>query len=258
MVDKSKMTVAEMLAAARKADNKGDAPADSAPAAAEASEAAAPAPPAAKKPAAGEKLSVAEIMAQARANKGESAAAPAAKESPKPAAKPAAAKAAPVKKEAAAPAGPVDTQSILTAARKGAQAGPMTKAEAAARGVAVAPPPKKPPKETIVVPPMPVKPDYAKKPTDRTKSEVAERRAFLFGMSALAVGFVAMGATVAFWTLGTVRFMFPNVLRLPPSRFKVGFPDTFAPGTGGREVQGPIRRLDCEHRVQRSSKRSSP
>jgi cytochrome b6-f complex iron-sulfur subunit len=25
--------------------------------------------------------------------------------------------------------------------------------------------------------------------------------------------------------------MFPNVLRLPPSRFKVGFPDTFAPGS---------------------------
>jgi len=107
----------------------------------------------------------------------------------------------------------------------------MTKAEAAAKGVAVAPPPKKPPKETIVLPPMPVKPDYAKKPSDRTATEVAERRAFLFGMLALAVGFTAMTGALALWTLGTVRFMFPNVLRLPPSRFKVGFPDTFAPGS---------------------------
>jgi cytochrome b6-f complex iron-sulfur subunit len=144
--------------------------------------------------------------------------------------KPAAAKAAPAKKEAAIPAGPVDTQSILTAARKGAQPGPMTKAEAAAKGVAVAPPPKKPAKETIVVPPMPVKPDYARPKAERTSTEVTERRVFLFGMSALAFGFTTMTASLALWTLGSVRFMFPNVLRLPPSKFKVGFPDSFAPG----------------------------
>jgi cytochrome b6-f complex iron-sulfur subunit len=40
-----------------------------------------------------------------------------------------------------------------------------------------------------------------------------------------------MSASRALFTLGTVRFMFPNVLRLPPSQCKVGFPDTFAPGT---------------------------
>jgi cytochrome b6-f complex iron-sulfur subunit len=245
MVDKSKMTVADMLAAARKADGKGGAAAEAtaeSPSSAdgESSEAApvSPAPAAtpasavAKKPTGGGKSSVADILAMARAKKGDAApAAPAETAAAKPAPKPAAAKAAPAKKEAAAAAaGPVDTQSILTAARKGAQPGPMTKAEAAARGVVVAPPPKKPPKETIVVPPMPVKPDYAKKPTDRTSVEAAERRAFLFGMSALAVGFVAMAGSLALWTLGTVRFMFPNVLRLPPSRFKVGFPDSFAPG----------------------------
>ena len=78
-----------------------------------------------KNRAAGGKPSVADIMAMARAKKGETADAPApAKETPKPTPKPAAAKAAPAKKEAAAPAGPVDTQSILTAARKGAQARP--------------------------------------------------------------------------------------------------------------------------------------
>jgi cytochrome b6-f complex iron-sulfur subunit len=239
MVDKGKMTVAEMLAAARKADRKDGASAEPAPPAAASEpteEAAAPpaaaTPPAAKKPAAGGKPSVADILAMARQNKGESAPAPAAKEAPKPAAKPAAAKAAPAKKEPAAPAGPVDTQSILAAARKGgAQPGPMTKAEAASKGVAIAPPPKKPAKESIVLPPMPVKPDYAKLKPDRTSTEVSERRAFLFGLSALAIGFSAMSASLALFTLGTVRFMFPNVLRLPPSQFKVGFPDTFAPGT---------------------------
>ena len=32
------------------------------------------------------------------------------------------------------------------------------------------------------------------------------------------------------WTLGFARFMFPNILTEPPSRFKVGFKDNFAPG----------------------------
>ncbi len=232
--DKSKMSVADILAAARKADAKGGAPSpaaasESAPADESAAAEAPPAAPAAKKPAAGGKPSVADILAMARAGKASDApAAPAAKEAPKPAAKPAAAKAAP-KKEAAVESVPADTQSILAAARKSTKPGPMTKAEAAAKGVAT-PAAKKPAvKETIVVPPMPVKPDYAKPAAER-REEVIERRALLFGLSALAVGFAAMSASLALWTLGSVRFMFPNVLRLPPSRFKVGFPDAFAPG----------------------------
>jgi cytochrome b6-f complex iron-sulfur subunit len=39
-----------------------------------------------------------------------------------------------------------------------------------------------------------------------------------------------MAATFGMWTLGLARFMFPNVLREPPTRFKVGFPTDFAPG----------------------------
>jgi cytochrome b6-f complex iron-sulfur subunit len=86
-------------------------------------------------------------------------------------------------------------------------------------------------KEAIVVPPMPAKPDYARPAAQRAKADQqAERRAFLFGMSALAVGFSALAATAAAWTLGTARFMFPNIVRLPPSRFRVGGPDKFAPG----------------------------
>jgi cytochrome b6-f complex iron-sulfur subunit len=251
MTDKSKMTVAEILAAARKADAKSDAPASSPsaspaakgatsepPAAENAPPASAPAKPtsAAKKLAPGARPGVAEMLAMARAEKQGGPAPPAAEAQPK--AKPARAPAAAVKSPAAkkdgapAKAQPLDTQSILAAARKGTKPGPMTKAEAAAKVVPAAADAKKAKaKEAIVVPPMPVKPAYAKPAAAKvTKEQIAERRAFLFGMSALAVGFTALSATAAAWTLGTVRFMFPNILREPPSRFTVGTPDKFPPG----------------------------
>jgi cytochrome b6-f complex iron-sulfur subunit len=236
MADKKK-SVADILAAARKADAKGGAaetpPSETAPEKTAAADVPVEKPnaPAAKKPAGGGRPSVAEMMAMARGEK-QGGAAPAA---PKSAAKPAApaAKAAPAKKEAAsAKAEPVDTQSILAAARKSAKPGPMTKAEAQAKASPAAPDAKKAKaKEAIVVPPMPVKPAYAKPGTAKaSKEQIAERRAFLFGMSALAVGFTALSATAAAWTLGSVRFMFPNILREPPSRFSVGTPDKFPPG----------------------------
>lgn len=252
MVDKSKMTVADILAAARKADSQDsaspseaeppseaappEAPAATPPASEAKQKAPAAASPAKKVPASGAgRPSVAEMLAMARGEKqAESAGpAPAAKAKPAaPASKPAAAaKPAAKKAPAATKAAPVDTQSILAAARKGAKPGPMTKAEAAAKASPAAPDAKKAKaKEAIVVPPMPIKPDYAKPATQRTKDERAERRAFLFGMSALGVGFTALSGTLALWMLGTVRFMFPNILREPPSRFKVGFPDQFPAG----------------------------
>jgi cytochrome b6-f complex iron-sulfur subunit len=227
-----KLTVAEMLAAARKADARGgpaetppEAPAEEKPAASK------PVAPAAKTPAAsgGARPSIAEMMAMAR---GGGAAPAASKEKPAP--KPAAAKVAPAKKEvAAAKSEPVDTQSILAAARKSTKPGPMTKAEASAKASPAAPDAKKAKaKEAIVVPPMPVRPAYAKPGAAKVVKDaaVAERRAFIFGMSALAVGFTALTATAAAWTLGTVRFMFPNILREPPSKFSVGTTDKFPPG----------------------------
>jgi cytochrome b6-f complex iron-sulfur subunit len=244
MADKSKMSVADILAAARKADAQGGAesaaaakapPKESAPAeAAPSASPQKPSAPPAKKSADGGRPSVAEMLALARAEK-QGGAAPAAKPAEKkPVAKPAApaAKAAPKKEAAAAKAESLDTQSILAAARKTAKPGPMTKAEAQAKAVPIAPDAKKAKaKEAIVVPPMPVKPAYAKPGAQKkTKEQIAERRAFLFGMSALAVGFTALSATAAAWTLGTVRFMFPNILREPPSRFGVGTPDKFPPG----------------------------
>jgi cytochrome b6-f complex iron-sulfur subunit len=237
MADK-KLTVAEILAAARKANapsGTADAPAaesaaeDSAPPAAEKPSA----PPANKPAAGGARPSVAEMLAAARGEKpGGAASAPApAKPKEKPAVP--AAKAPVAKKEApAAKAEPVETQSILAAARSGAKPGPMTKAEALSKAAPPAADAKKAKaKEAIVVPPMPVKPAYAKPGAQKaSKEQVAERRAFLFGMSALAVGFTALSATAAAWTLGTVRFMFPNILREPPSRFSVGTADKFPPG----------------------------
>ena len=81
------------------------------------------------------------------------------------------------KKRPPAKAEPVDTQSILAAARKGAKPGPMTKAEAAAKASPAAPDAKKAKaKEAIVVPPMPVKPAYAK-PARRRRAKEASRRA---------------------------------------------------------------------------------
>ena len=47
---------------------------------------------------------------------------------------------------------------------------------------------------------------------------------------ALAIGMSALTVTGGLWSLGFARFMFPNVLTEPPSRFKVGFKENFAPG----------------------------
>lgn len=232
MADEKKMSVADILAAARKADGDGAAPneQDSSPAPAEATPAAtttsssASAPKAAAKSSAGGRPSVAEMMALARAEKSgggqavaEQKAAPQKPAAKKPAAKPAAAKAS------TQPAEPRDTASILAAARKSTKAGPMSKAEAAAKQKAD--PIKTKPKP--VVPPMPEKPAYAMaKPAAKGKAEKTdeERRSFL------GSGFWLLGGATALWTLACVKFMFPNVLREPPSKFKVGPPDAFPAG----------------------------
>jgi cytochrome b6-f complex iron-sulfur subunit len=235
MADKKKMSVADMIAAARKADG-GDAPepepsgADqSAAAEASAPETESPAKPAAKpagKP--GERPSVAEMLAMARAGKKGEAEKPAAKEKPvaKPAAKakPAAATA---KAKPSAPAGPKDTASILAAARQGSKPGPKPKADAGSPEAAGAVSKAKP-----IVPPMPAKPAYAVPSKSEPKVDKGRRLAVMsMAMgSALALGFTSLAATGALWTLGLARFMFPNILREPPSQFKVGFPGDFSYG----------------------------
>jgi cytochrome b6-f complex iron-sulfur subunit len=250
MAERKKMSVAEILAAARAQAGGGEAAAPAAePAesgASDAVESAAAAPvvekPAAKaapKPAAGgARPSVADIMAMARANKS-AADAPAhspTKAAPKPTAKqpaekPAAAKAA--KPVAAKAAVARDTASILAAARAGAKPGPVSKADAPPR-------PAKPaavkpaaaadhaakPTAVKAVPPRPAKPAAKKADSEE------DRRGFLeiaLG-SFMALGFTALSVTGGLFSLGLARFFFPNVLAEPPSRFKVGFKEGFPVG----------------------------
>jgi cytochrome b6-f complex iron-sulfur subunit len=250
MADKKKMTVAEILAAARSADGKGaaEAPAPKVESAvqADATPEAEPAPakpkPAAKPApaAAGGRPNVADILAMARANK--AAAAPAEKPSgkpaaektaaEKPAAKPAVAKAKPAAAVGAAKTGVQrDTASILAAARAGAKPGPVSKADSPPRPIAKPKEPVKPAvdkaKPAVAAPPKPVKP-AAKKAAD----EGEDRRGFMqiaLG-SAMAMGFTALSVTGGLFSLGLARFLFPNVLAEPPSKFKVGFKDGFPAG----------------------------
>jgi cytochrome b6-f complex iron-sulfur subunit len=253
MADKKKMSVEEMLAAARaerggaapsaSKNNNGngsasDEPVAAPPAAVEAaSETPAPAKPApaAKKPTAG--MSVAEMLAAARGEAGAAkkpaAAAPAAPAKPAaPAANKPAAKTAAAEKPAA---GPVlkDTASILAAARRTDKPGPVSKAELTKTEAL------KPAKTKLAVPPMPEKPGYARPEPAAPAPAGVPRRGFLAGFAAamavlfqssLAIGFTSMGVTGVLWVLGLARFMFPNVLIEPPTKFKVGFPDDYGPG----------------------------
>lgn len=186
-------------------------------------------------------MSMEEILAAARAKPG--AATPAPKPAAKPAAAPKAAPAAekPVKPAAAKPPAPSsdgqktvavkESSSILAAVHKPAKAGPVSKAQAAA---AVAAPPAPAARKKLEVPPLPPKPDYLR-PRPAAPAEPQRRSFFkalgatLFG-SALAVGFTSLAVTHLMWLLGFARFMFPNILTEPPTRFKVGFPDSLSPG----------------------------
>ena len=221
----SQMSVEEMLAAARAEKTGGGAK----PAAASKPAASKPSGSSGKKPS---EMSVEEMLAAARGETSK----PAAKATAKPRAKQAEKKAAPQPAEAAAVAeGPKETESILAAARKASKPGPISKAEAAAkaerRGGAAPTAKKKGP-----VPPMPEKPAYARPAPARTAEAGESRRSFfasfagVFVGSSLAAGFTSLLVTHVLWLLGLARFMFPNILTEPPTKFKVGFPDDYAPG----------------------------
>ena len=258
MAEKKKMSVAEILAAARAKGGAGAAAPlasepplaaeESSPVEAEAKPKAKPAAkPAAAASAGGARPSVADILAAARAKKAESgegaaveatAAAkpkPAAAEKPRPAAKPAAAAAKAVAASAPKTGVQRDTASILAAARGGAKPGPVSKAEApevTAKLQAAAAKPKPAPVEKVAVartaPPMPARPA---KPAAKKEGD-EDRRGFLeIAMgSFMAMGFTALSVTGGLFTLGLARYMFPNVLAEPPSRFKVGFKEGFPAG----------------------------
>ncbi len=143
-------------------------------------------------------------------------------------------------KPAATSVGPkLSPQEMLKAIREGKSGA------AAASPVATTAPAKAP----VVAPPMPAKPVVAKKapaPARRSLSAIVSVTAisatcFVLGsltgsvlliflgcliwftlLSPFAAAWTALGAITGIWTLGTARFMFPNVLVEPPSKFKVG------------------------------------
>ena len=227
-------SIDDILAQARSAD--GDASAT--PAAEETGEEADTQSPIEETPAAPEKkvdpssMSVADMLAAAR---GEGAApAPKAKSTAKAKATPAAApKAKPaVAAEPDTPVGPRETASVLAAARTGTQRGPRSFEEAAEAGET----PAKPIKPKLEVPPAPRKSDFLPQKQEKAAVVQADRRGFIattakvFLGTPLAVAFTSMGLTSLLWTLGLARFMFPNVLMEPPTKFKVGFPAGYSPG----------------------------
>ena len=68
---------------------------------------------------------------------------------------------------------------------------------------------------------------------NRARNLSNSRRFFLFTVcrTPFAVAWTAFVAAIVGMLLGTVRFLFPNVLSEPPSRFKAGLPDEYAPET---------------------------
>lgn len=86
--------------------------------------------------------------------------------------------------------------------------------------------------EAVTAPPKPVALPPKPAPPAKAPAKTAQRRGFLLALfgSWFAIAWLAMSAAVGGMLLGTVRFLFPNVLSEPPSKFKVGFPDQFEEG----------------------------
>jgi cytochrome b6-f complex iron-sulfur subunit len=89
----------------------------------------------------------------------------------------------------------------------------------AAVAPALAPKPATPP-----VPPKPAAP--AKAPVKGAPS----RRGFLGTVSWIGTAWITFSAGLGLMTLGTVRFLFPNVLSEPPSTFRAGDPVNYEEG----------------------------
>lgn len=268
MTEPKKLTTAEILALARQKKAESDAaqsnepsasppestPAQDSPVASE-SAAPPPSPPQAPK-------TTAEILAAARAAKGTTPPASTPVTPTAPASTPkstaeilAAARAAKGSAPAAPAEQPKSTADILAAARaaKGGTATPSTPASEASAAGAPAAASSAPSseaskdrpdiKEMVAAvkaahegkPPVLPKPAPAL-PKLPEKDKGVSRRSAIQGiatllMSPFIVAWVAMGAIAGAWTLGIARFMMPNMVLELPSKFKVGPPSDFPPGT---------------------------
>jgi cytochrome b6-f complex iron-sulfur subunit len=95
------------------------------------------------------------------------------------------------------------------------------------------PPPAPPPAAAATAaPPAPPKPAMPAKPAAAPPKKGEDRRNFLVRWltSPFTIAWAAFTATMAGWTLGSARFLFPNVLSEPPSKVKVGDPRNFEEG----------------------------
>lgn len=237
MAEKKKMSVADILAAARA--DKQSAPDSEKPAAKPKVESAdlsaaesSGGETTPKSTGSSERPSVADILAMARSGKGKPAEEP---KKPAPAAKqPAAKKAVSAKKPVVSGAKKNvqrDTASILEAARAGTKPGPVSKSEAPGFSKPTVKPAVK---KAAKAPPRPVPPRPVRQKTEKAAKAMAseDRRGFLAYTvgSFMAIGFTALSATGGLFSLGLARFLFPNVLAEPPSRFKVGSKEGFPSG----------------------------
>lgn len=102
-----------------------------------------------------------------------------------------------------------------------APAAPAATAPAATAVTATPPAPPKP-----ALPPKPAPP--AKAPPGKGAAGTT-RRWFLFS-TWIGLGWFGLVASVTGMVLGTVRFLFPNVLSEPPSSFKAGSPEQYEDG----------------------------
>jgi len=94
------------------------------------------------------------------------------------------------------------------------------------------PQPAAPPAAATATPPAAPKPAMPAKPATTPPKKGEDRRNFLVRWitSPFTIAWAAFTATMAGWTLGSARFLFPNVLSEPPSKVKVGDPRNFEEG----------------------------
>jgi len=158
-------------------------------------------------PAAGAPKSPADIMAAIRAKAG---GAPAASGDAPAAAKPV----AEVKVAAAAPAG-MSAADMIKAARSVAEGTPV------------------PPKVVLPAKPLPAKAPAAasKAPAVEVERRTAVGEMVAFLLSPVFIAWSSFATAFGAFGLGVARFMMPNVLVEPPTKFKIGPPNDYAPGT---------------------------
>lgn len=156
----------------------------------------------------------------------------------------------------AAAAAPKGSGDILAAIRGGGAAAPVAKKastakpappavdEAAVSGLTVTElikaaragqSPEEARVKPVMLPSKPLQSKAATKPAAK-KAEVIARRSFLGDLrvwitNPVIVAWVAFSGALGMASLGMARFMMPNVLVEPPTKFKIGPPTDYSPGT---------------------------